>query len=51
MNWSIDEALFYGGMILLGCDLLAGAIYFCIAKIKSVKLKAKLDKEYGEKER
>lgn len=48
MDWLTNEILFYGGLILICSSLLLAIIYFCISKIKSVKLNAQLDAEYGE---
>lgn len=50
MEWLSNEILFYGGMVLMGCSLMSAMIYFCIAKIKAVKLEMKLNAEYGERE-
>lgn len=49
MEWLINEVLFYGGLIIVGCSVISGIIYFCVSKIKAVRLKAQLDVEYGGK--
>lgn len=49
MEWITNEMLFYGGMILAGGSALLTIIFFCISKIRSIKLKNQLDLEYGEK--
>lgn len=51
MDCLTNEILFYGGIIITGCSILSAIIYFCVAKIKFVKLNAQLDLEYGEKRR
>lgn len=48
MGWITNEMLFYGGLVLTGSSVLLAIIFFCISKIKSIKLNAQLDKEYGE---
>lgn len=49
MLWLTNEVLFYGGLGITGFSLLLAIIYFCISKIKSVRLNAQLDSEYGKK--
>lgn len=49
MVWISNEMMFYGGLILAGSSVLLAIIFFCLSKVKSVKLNAQLDKEYGEK--
>lgn len=51
MNWLTNEILFYGGIILAGGSLLFAVIYFCVSRIKAVKLNAQLDAEYGNREK
>lgn len=51
MNWLTNETLFYGGILITGCTVLSAIIYFCISKIKSIKLKAQLELEYGERKK
>ena len=51
MSWTTNETIFYIGIIITGIALLSALIYFCISKIKADNLKAKLDKEYGEKQK
>lgn len=48
MDWLTNEALFYGGLGLIGISLVLGITYFCVSKVKTVKLKAQLDSEYGK---
>lgn len=50
MSWITNEFLFYGGIILTGCSVLAAIVYFTFSKVKSIKLNAQLNMEYGEKE-
>lgn len=49
MNWMTNEVLFYGGIGITSGSLLFGIIYLCVSKVKSVRLNAQLDSEYGEK--
>lgn len=49
MGWITNEMMFYGGVILVGGSALLTIIFFCISKVKSVKLDAQLNREYGEK--
>lgn len=49
MGWLTNEVLFYGGLGITGGSLLLAIISFCIFKIKSVRLNAQLDSEYGNK--
>lgn len=49
VNWMTNEVLFYGGIGITGGSLLFGIIYLCVSKVKSVRLNAQLDSEYGEK--
>lgn len=49
MDWLTNEVLFYGGLGITGVSLLLAIIYFCISKIKSVRLNAQLESEYGKK--
>ena len=49
MGWITNEMMFYGGGILAGGAALLTIIFFCISKVKSVKLNAQLKQEYGEK--
>lgn len=49
MEWITNEMLFYGGILLAGISALLAIIFFCISKVKSAKLNAQLDKEYGER--
>lgn len=49
MDWITNEMMFYGGGILAGGSALLTIIFFCISKVKSVKLNAQLNQEYGEK--
>lgn len=48
MGWLTNEILFYGGGVLAGSSVLLAIIFFFISKVKSIKLNAQLDKEYGE---
>lgn len=49
MSWLTNEVLFYGGIIITVCSILSAVIYFCVSKIKKLKLKAQLESEYGER--
>ncbi len=51
MEWGTNEILFYGGLILAGGSLLLTVIYFCIYKMKSMRLRIQLDAEYGQKDK
>ena len=51
MEWLSNEVLFYGGLGLAVCSALAAFIFFCLFRIGSVRLNAKLDAEYGEKKK
>lgn len=50
MNWLTNEVLFYGGIVIAAGSLAAALFYFFITQIKKVRLEAKLDMEYGEKD-
>ena len=50
MSWLTNEVLFYAGIIVTGCSVLAAIICFCVVKIRFIKLHAQLKEEYGEKE-
>lgn len=49
MDCITNEAIFYGGIIIAACSLLAALIYFFISKIRKMNLDARLDAEYGKK--
>ncbi len=51
MNWLTNEVIFYSGIGIVGCSILAAVICFCVIKIKSVKLNSQLTMEYGEKDK
>ena len=51
MEWITDELLFYGGMAIAACSLLALLLCVCIFQIKKVRLNARLDAEYGEQKK
>lgn len=51
MDWLTNEVLFYGGLGITGSTLLLAIILFCVFKVKSVRLNAQLDSEYGEKKK
>lgn len=51
MQWITNEVLFYGGIIFAGGSLLLAIIYFCVVRIKFIKLNAQLDTEYGEQDK
>lgn len=50
MGWITNEMMFYGGIILAGSSALLAIIFFCIFKVKSIKLNTQLNREYGEKQ-
>lgn len=43
-----NEVMFYIGLAVTICSVLSGIIYFCISKIRAIRLQSKLDSEYGE---
>lgn len=49
MEGITNEIMFYGGIILAGSSALLTIIFFCISKVKAIKLNAQLNLEYGEK--
>ena len=49
MDWLTNETVFYAGIAGAGLSVLLTVIYLCVSKIKTIKLKTQLDKEYGEK--
>lgn len=51
MEWITDELLFYGGMTVAGCAVLALILCLCVSQIKKVRLSIRLDNEYGEREK
>ena len=48
MSGNTNEIIFIAGLVVAGCALAAGIIYFVVSKIKSIKLNAELDQEYGK---
>lgn len=48
MNWLSNEILFYGGIIVSACSLMAAIVVFFISKIKLAHLNSRLDEEYGK---
>lgn len=51
MEWLTDEILFYGGLIMGGIVLAALVVYLCVSRVGLAKLNARLDAEYGEREK
>ena len=49
MDFLSNETIFYGGIVITAIYILSAVIYFSVSKIKSIKLNAKLDAEYGER--
>lgn len=49
MYWLTNEIIFYSGIVITGCAILLAILYFCVSKIKLLKLSVQLDVEYGEK--
>ncbi|WP_162613082.1 hypothetical protein [Lachnoclostridium sp. An169] len=45
----LNEILLYGGSVLAAAALIAGAVYFIIARIRKAQLDIQYDKEYGER--
>ncbi len=46
-----NEMIFYGGIVIAGCSLLAMIFHLCISQIQKVRLHSKLVQEYGEKQK
>ncbi len=51
MGWFSDEILFYGGLIMAGVVLGILVIYLCASHARLARLNARLDAEYGEREK
>lgn len=51
VDWFTDEILFYGGIVVAAGSFFVAVVYFLISQIRGVRLNAKLDIEYGEKEK
>jgi len=51
MDWLTDEILFYGGIAIAAISLIAAIFYFSLSQIRRIRLNARLDAEYGEKNR
>lgn len=51
MGWLTDEILFYGGLIMGGIVLIVLIIYLFVSRVRLAKLNARLDAEYGEREK
>lgn len=51
MDWFTDEILFYGGIVVAAGSFFTAVIYFLISQIRKVRLNARLDIEYGEREK
>ncbi len=49
MDWPTNEMMLYGGLGVAACSLVAAVVYFCVSRIKAVRLGAQLDAEYGKK--
>lgn len=49
MTWLTNEDLFYGGIIVAGGSIAAAVIYFSIAYVRWMRLRIKLDEEYGKR--
>ena len=45
------EVIFYGGILIAGCSLLAMILHLCISQVQKVRLHSKLVQEYGEKQK
>ena len=48
MNWDVNEWMFYGGIAAAGLALFGICIYALISRIAALRLRKKLDREYGE---
>lgn len=48
MDWSINEMLFYGGIICAAAAAVGEFLCLCIFKMKKNRLEIQLDKEYGD---
>ena len=44
-----NEIVFYGGILITGCSLLAIILHLCISQIQKIRLHSRLVQEYGEK--
>lgn len=51
VDWFTDEILFYGGIVVAAGSFFTAVVYFLISQIRRVRLNARLDIEYGEKEK
>lgn len=51
MGWLTDEILFYGGMAAAGGALAAALIYCVLSHIGMIRLCARLEAEYGAKQK
>lgn len=51
MNGLTNEYVFYGGILLSGCSLLAIILHLCISQMKKIRLNGKLEQEYGKKKK
>jgi hypothetical protein len=49
MDQDVGELLFYGGLIVAAGALLVAIVLLCVYKVKSTRLKAQFDREYGSK--
>lgn len=47
MDWLTNEMMLYGGLSVAACSLVAAVLYFCISRIKAVRLNVQLNAEYG----
>lgn len=46
----MGEMLFYGGIALMGVSAASGVIAIIVFKLRSIRLNARLDGEYGREE-
>lgn len=49
MGWLSDELLFYGGIVVTACACVGAVIAVAVARIRTLRLNARLDEEYGPK--
>ena len=48
-DWLTTETMLYGGLGVAACSLVATVVYFCISRMKAMRLNVQLDAEYGSR--
>lgn len=48
MNWITNEYIFYSGLVMVALAVVAAVILVPFFIIKTIKLSAKFDEEYGK---